>query len=84
MNIRMLKTMRGSPDGIQVFEYQAGQKYDLPDDLAGVFLREGWAEEDKELVLETKALEVKDDAQADSGAGGGADKPRRGKKLPKG
>ena len=55
MNIRMLKTMRGSPDGIQVFEYRAGQKYDLPDDLAGVFLREGWAEEDKELVLETKA-----------------------------
>jgi hypothetical protein len=54
MNIRMLKTMRGSPDGIQVFEYRAGQKYDLPDDLAQVFLREGWAEEDKELVLETK------------------------------
>jgi len=55
MNIRMLQTTRGSPDGIQVFEYRAGEKYDLPDDLAGVFLREGWAEEDKELVLETKA-----------------------------
>ena len=54
MRIRMLQTTRGSPDGIQVFEYRAGGKYDLPESLAAVFLREGFAEEDKELVLETK------------------------------
>jgi len=46
--IRMLATKAGSPDGIQVLDYQAGQKYDLPGDLAVVFLRDGWAEEDKE------------------------------------
>lgn len=54
MKVRMLRTQKGSPDGIQVFSYEAGQKYDLPDDLAGVFLREGWAEEDKELTPEKK------------------------------
>ena len=52
--VRMLTTMAGSPDGIQVFDYQAGQKYDLPERLAVVFLREGWAEEDKELAPQEK------------------------------
>ena len=50
----MLVTKKGSPDGIQVIEYQAGQKYDLPQELADVLLREGWAEEDKVIELETK------------------------------
>jgi len=50
----MLITKKGSPDGIQVIEYQAGQKYDLPQELADVLLREGWAEEDKVIELETK------------------------------
>jgi len=54
MKIRMLITKKGSPDGIQVIEYQAGQKYDLPQELADVLLREGWAEEDKVIELETK------------------------------
>ncbi len=54
MKIRMLVTKKGSPDGIQVIEYQAGQKYDLPQELADVLLREGWAEEDKVIELETK------------------------------
>ena len=54
MKIRMLTTKRGSPDGLEVREYEAGHKYDLPAELASVFLAQGWAEEDKELVLETK------------------------------
>ncbi|OFX13608.1 MAG: hypothetical protein A2V59_06830 [Armatimonadetes bacterium RBG_19FT_COMBO_69_19] len=45
IEVRMLKTMDGSPDGMRVNTYQAGQVYTLPDDLGGVFLREGWAEE---------------------------------------
>ncbi len=57
--VRMLKTKAGSPDGIQVFDYQAGQKYDLPESLAVVFLRDGWAEEDKESApAETKDVET--------------------------
>jgi len=49
MKIRMLSTQKGSPDGIQVNEYEVGQKYDLPQGLAMVFLKLGWAEEDKDL-----------------------------------
>jgi len=64
--VRMLTTMAGSPDGIQVLDYQAGQKYDLPERLAVIFLREGWAEEDKELAPpETKdARTLKAEAKA--------------------
>lgn len=55
--IRMIQTRYGSPDGIQVLQYQAGQVYSIPDDLANVFLSQGWAEEDKTLqgIMETKA-----------------------------
>ena len=54
MEVRMVLSARGSPDGIEVRHYEAGKKYDLPAELADVFLAQGWAEEDKELVLETK------------------------------
>jgi len=50
----MLTSKRGSPDGLEIREYEAGKKYDLPARLAGIFLSQGWAEEDKELVLEVK------------------------------
>lgn len=48
--IRMLRTMDGSPDGRAVHSYAKGREYPaagfpLSDDLRGVFLREGWAEE---------------------------------------
>jgi hypothetical protein len=55
MKIRMLQSTKGSPDGIEVRQYEAGTKYDVPEELAAVFLSQGWAEEDKEFVLETKA-----------------------------
>ena len=47
MKVRMLKTMKGSPDGIQVNEYEVGRKYDLPESLGKVFLENKWAEQDK-------------------------------------
>ena len=55
MIVRMLTTKLGSPDGLEVREYEAGRKYDIPERLAANFLGQGAAEEDKELVLETKA-----------------------------
>jgi hypothetical protein len=57
--IRMIQTRFGSPDGIQVFQYRAGQVYSIPDDLANIFLAQGWAEEDKTLdgISETKQIE---------------------------
>jgi hypothetical protein len=48
MRIRMLKTVRGSPDGFTVREYVVGEVVDLGDgreaDLADAFLRGGFAE----------------------------------------
>jgi hypothetical protein len=49
VRIKMKETRRGTEDGHTVREYTAGQEYDLAetprgDDLAKVFLREGWAE----------------------------------------
>jgi len=40
----MLVSHSGSPDGIQVFQYDSGKEYDLPDRLGVIFLAEGWAE----------------------------------------
>lgn len=37
--IRMLQTQPGSPDGVQVFEYQEGKEYDVPERLAAAFLQ---------------------------------------------
>ena len=54
MKVRMLRTRTGSPDGLTVELYKAGEVYLLPPPLAEVFLSTGDAEEDKELVLETK------------------------------
>lgn len=54
MLIRMTASKMGSVDGLSSTLYKAGEKYEVPDALALVFLRERWAEEDKELVLETK------------------------------
>lgn len=56
MKVRMTQTTKGSPDGIQVNEYEAGKKYDLPESLASVFLGQGFAEEDKAL---DRAPEIK-------------------------
>ncbi len=38
----MLKTMNGSPDGIQVMTYVEDRVYDLPESLAKVFTKQKW------------------------------------------
>ena len=56
MRIRMTETRLGSPDGRAVHEYAAGETYDgattppVSDDLAAVFVREGWAVDADERV----------------------------------
>jgi hypothetical protein len=61
MRIRMLSTQRGADDGVTVRSYEAGQEYEIggsprAEDLAAVFLREGWAVEVKSPpVVEEKA-----------------------------
>ena len=43
MQIKMLESRSGSPDGMATVFYQKGLEYRLPDDLARVFLEEKWA-----------------------------------------
>jgi hypothetical protein len=76
MFVRMTVSKMGSVDGLSTALYKAGEKYDLPDHLAGIFLREGWAEEDKTL---DGTIEVKDEAQSKDGAGSLAGKAGRKK-----
>ncbi len=42
MRIRVTKTTRAAPDGVTVRSYRAGATAEMPEDLARVFLREGW------------------------------------------
>ena len=42
MQVLVTKTTRAAPDGLTVCRYEAGQSYDLPADLARVFITEGW------------------------------------------
>jgi hypothetical protein len=49
MRLRMLSTQRGAEDGFSLSTYEKGREYEIggthrADDLAAVFLREGWAE----------------------------------------
>lgn len=43
MQIKMLESRSGSPDGMATVFYQKGLEYCLSDDLARVFLEEKWA-----------------------------------------
>lgn len=60
IRVKILETVKGSPDGIQVFEYREGEVCDLPSSLASIFLEAGYAEEVKiEEIEEKKELESK-------------------------
>jgi hypothetical protein len=45
MRILVTKTTRAAPDGVTVRSYRAGETAEMPEDLARVFLREGWGRE---------------------------------------
>lgn len=42
--IKMLKTKKGSEDGLKVKSYEAEKTYKVSPSLAEVFLKNGWAE----------------------------------------
>lgn len=44
MLIKMLETCHGSPDGIRVLDYEGGETYNVPGELADMFIDEGFAE----------------------------------------
>lgn len=43
MRVKMLRTMKGSPNGHNVYEYEAGCEYSIPESLAAVFVDNKWA-----------------------------------------
>lgn len=64
MQIKVIKTTTASkfPCGTKLFVYEAGNTYDIYQDLAEVFLKEGWGvkqeeqEEDLSQLVETQDL----------------------------
>ena len=40
IKVVMSETVKGSPDGLKVREYEQGKEYDLPESLATVFVSE--------------------------------------------
>ncbi|MFH1998722.1 MAG: hypothetical protein ABIK28_03530 [Planctomycetota bacterium] len=49
MKIKMKQSKQGSPNGIAVMMYSANKEYDIPEDLALSFLRQGLAESVKPM-----------------------------------
>lgn len=56
MRLRMLQTKTGSPDGVSSMTFPKGE-CEVPEDLAVVFLREGWAVPVDTPVAPSKAPE---------------------------
>lgn len=61
MRIRMLKTKDGAPEGTVVHTFKEGSEHDLrhsprAQDLAMVFVREGWAVEVGSAAADLKAV----------------------------
>lgn len=59
MRVRMKETRKGSPDGLTISEYVAGRVYEIPFDLASVFVREGWGVVVDVEPVEQPALKAK-------------------------
>jgi hypothetical protein len=57
MKIKVLKTNFASKDetGTKIFEYEAGEVYDIYQELAEVFISQGWGvAEEIEIQIETQ------------------------------
>lgn len=90
MLVKVLKTTKASKNqsGIEVFEYLRGETYDIYQDLAGVFIREGWGEKaidnlkNDEEINEEKALNELENKAIDN-LENKEFKPKRGNKNAK-
>ena len=56
MRLKMLRDDRGSPNGIAVEDYKAGEEYEIPYSLARVFIHLGSAIEITVAESEEKAI----------------------------
>lgn len=60
MQIKVLKDIKAAKDklGIEAFEYEAKKTYEIFDELAKVFISQGWGVEVKqEIIIEEKAID---------------------------
>jgi hypothetical protein len=64
MKIKVLKTIFASKDqtGTKIFEYEAGEVYDIYQELAEVFISQGWGVAE-ELEIETQDIEIQIETQ---------------------
>jgi hypothetical protein len=67
----MTETEDGSPEGSTVRTYLDGESYDLPDELADAFERNGWAGPEGEAPKAAKASKAPKAASGDGKDGGG-------------
>ncbi len=71
--IRVLEMRRGSPDGVTVHRYLAGETYGpetqppMPADLAETFLREGWGEAIKDAANRKRSAAAKKQPRTEDG-----------------
>lgn len=63
MKIKVLKTIFASKDqtGTKIFEYQAGEVYDIYQELAEVFISQGWG-----VAEEIETQEIKDEIEIET------------------
>jgi len=64
MKIKVLKTIFASKDetGTKIFEYQAGEVYNIYQELAEVFISQGWGVAE-EIEIETQDIEIQIETQ---------------------
>ncbi len=57
MRVRMKERASGSDDRVSTRVFEAGQEYDIGEELAAVFLREGWAKKVEPARQESEPIE---------------------------
>ena len=57
MKVRMKEDKKGSPDGINVIDYEKGKTYDMPDVLAKPWIKKGLAVAVKPPKVEEEEIE---------------------------
>jgi len=87
MKVKMTQTIKGAadPSGTRAKIYEAGKEYDVHEELAQVFLREGWAKKNKEqkAAEETKDLKASEENKEEAPAETKVEEPEVKEEPPK-
>lgn len=69
MKIKVLKNIKAAKDklGIKAFDYQAGETYEIFDELAKVFISQNWGVEKKE-AQEVQEIKVEEEIKTEEKA----------------